>query len=79
MNINRQKIEYTYPGYFPIITYITTYVQPNNENTPPCDSSSNWHEGPNYKSYHTKVTEDEITTIITETCLEKMLNCSFQF
>ena len=72
MKINRQKIEYTCPGYFPIIIYITTNVQPNNENTPPGDSFNNWGEGSNYTSYNTKVTEDEIITIVTETYLEKI-------
>ena len=65
MKTTIQRVESKSPGYTdPIITYITTYVQPNILNKPIGETSHSYNEGPNYTTIVTNITKEEIFTII---------------
>ena len=55
-----------------LITYITTYTQPNILNKPIEEFSHSYNEGGNYTTIVTNITTDEIITIIHTSYLEKI-------
>ena len=77
MNTTIQRIKSKCPFMEPIITYITTYIQPNVEKRPIGESSESYSTGPNYFTIDTNITEDTITTIIRDSYIERNQNCSF--
>ena len=70
MKIHREEIGYTFPGYYPIVTYITTNVQPNTENRPENIYSSSSFEGYHTVICNTIITKTEITLVILDTYLK---------
>ena len=69
MKITQENIKYTYPGYYLIITYITTNVQPNTDNRPENIYSSSSCEGFHTTVCNTIITKAEITLVIMDTYL----------
>ena len=55
-----------------LITYITTYTQPNILNKPINEFSQSYNEGVNYTTIVTNITTDEIITTINSSYIEKI-------
>ena len=73
MKASIQRVESKSPDNMEnLITYITTYTQPNILNKPIDEFSHSYNEGSNYTTIVTNITKNEIITTINSSYIEKI-------